>query len=424
MGRAVGEPFHPDALFDEVRAAAPYHGLPRATFDRVLGFVSDGGYALQSYDRFRRLVPAGGGRLACRDADTARRWRMNVGTIVEAPMLKVKITSPGTARRAAKASAMTGGRIVGEIEAYFVEGLSPGDTFLFAGEVWRFEGISQTDCLVSRSSDTNPKVPSWGGGKFPLSTFLAEGVRAMIADDAHWDRLHPQLHEWLALQRAVSAIPGPSDLLVETFPRGNRFYLAAYPFEGRLAHQTLGMLLSRRLERAGAEPLGFVANDYAIALWGQKDMAGLDMDALWDQDMLGDDLDAWLADSMLMKRTFRYCAVIAGLIEQRMPGREKTGRQVTFSTDLIYDVLRAHQPDHILLEAAWNDAGEGLLDIHRLGELLRRITGHVRHMPLERISPFAVPLMLEVGKESVAGDALESILAEAEAESLLAEARG
>lgn len=424
MGRGVAGPFHPDHLFDEVRAAAPYHGLTRQQFDRVLGFVVDGGYALQAYDRFRRLVPAGGGLLVCRDADAARRWRMNVGTIVEAPMLKVKLTSPGAARRASKASAMTGGRIIGEVEEYFVEGLSQGDTFLFAGEVWRFEGISQTDCLVSRTSHTSPKVPSWGGGKFPLSTFLAEGVRAMIADESRWDRLHPQLQEWLVLQRAVSAIPGACDLLVETFPRGARHYLCAYPFEGRLAHQTLGMLLTRRLERLGAEPLGFVANDYAIAVWGQKDMGGLDMEGLFDQDMLGDDLDAWLAQSVLMKRTFRTCAVIAGLIEQRMPGREKTGRQVTFSTDLIYDVLRSHQPDHILLEAAWNDAAAGLLDIHRLGELLRRISGHIRHLGLDRISPFAVPLMLEIGKESVAGAALDAILAEAEAESLLAEAAG
>ena len=424
MGRAVAGPFHPDALFDEIRSAAPYHDLTRQTFDRVLGFVTDGGYALQSYDRFRRLVPAGDGRLVCRDADTARRWRMNVGTIVEAPMLKVKVASARTARGAARAGAMAGGRIIGEVEEYFVEGLAPGDTFLFAGEVWRFEGISGTDCLVSRAAAEAPKVPSWGGGKFPLSTFLAEGVRAMIADADQWERLHPQLQEWLQLQRLVSTIPGPADLLVETFPRGGRFYLAAYPFEGRLAHQTLGMLLTRRLERAGAEPLGFVANDYAIAIWCRQDLAGMDMAALFDQDMLGDDLDAWLAESMLMKRTFRYCAVIAGLIEQRSPGHEKTGRQVTFSTDLIYDVLRTHQPDHVLLEAAWNDAGEGLLDIHRLGDLLRRVDGHLRYRPLERISPFAVPLMLEIGRENVAGDALEAILAEAEAETLLAEARG
>jgi ATP-dependent helicase Lhr and Lhr-like helicase len=213
-------------------------------------------------------------------------------------------------------------------------------------------------------------------------------------------------------------------LLIETFHRGNRFHLACYPFEGRLAHQTLGMLLTRRLERLGSEPLGFVANDYALSVWGQKDMADVDMAHLFDQDMLGDDLEEWLAESPLMKRTFRTCAVIAGLIEQRVPGREKSGRQMTFSSDLVYDVLRQHQPDHILLEAARNDAGEGLLDVRRLSDSLARIEGRILHQKLARISPFAVPLMLEIGKVPVNGQALDSILEEVAGDGLLREAVG
>jgi ATP-dependent Lhr-like helicase len=317
-----------------------------------------------------------------------------------------------------------GGRVVGEIEEYFVDGLSPRDTFLFAGEVWRFEGVSGTDCLVSKAHDQSPKVPSWAGGKFPLSTYLAGRVRTMIANRSYWPTLHPQLQEWLQMQSYFSIIPQEKEILVETFPRGNRFHLACYPFEGRLAHQTLGMLLTRRLERLGLDPLGFVANDYAISVWGQKDMARVDMNQLLDQDMLGDDLEEWLEESVLMKRTFRTCAVIAGLIEQNQIGKTKTGRQVTFSSDLIFDVLRRHQPDHILLEAARYEAGEGLLDIRRLSECLTRIAGQVRHQKLDRISPFAVPLMLEIGKVPVNGQALETILEEAAGDSLLREAMG
>nr|MCU0882519.1 DNA ligase-associated DEXH box helicase [Hyphomonadaceae bacterium] len=426
LGRAVGAPIHSDRLFAEVTSASPYAALDRATFDDVLGFVTDGGYALGSYERFRRLVPADDhGSLRPRNSDVERSWRMNVGAIVEEPMMKVKVTSPGLARAGAKAARPVGGRVVGELEEYFVNQLAQGDTFLFSGEVWRFEGVSQTDCLVSRSADATPKVPSWNGGKFPLSTFLAKGVRAMIADEAGWDSLHPQVHEWLAIQKRKSMIPQGDDLLVETFPRGNRHYLVAYPFEGRLAHNTLCMLLTRRLERAGVNPLGYASNDYALSIWSGSDMAGLDLDDLFDEDMLGDDLDAWLAESVLMKRTFRNCALISGLIEQRAVGGERTGRQVAFSTDLIYDVLRTHQPDHVLLRAAWADAGEGLLDIHRLGDLLGRVKGHIRHLDLPRISPFAVPLMLEIGKVPVRTDAgVEAILAEAEAAGMIDEAMG
>ena len=205
-------------------------------------------------------------------------------------------------------------------------------------------------------------------------------------------------------------------MLVETFPRGSREFLVCYPFEGRLAHQTLGMLLTRRLERLRMRPLGFSANEYALAIWGLRDMGGLDMGKLFDEDMLGDDLDAWLAESALYKRTFRNCAIIAGLIQRRQPGTEKTGRQVTFSSDLIYDVLRAHEPDHILLRATTEDAATGLLDIARLGGMLARVKGQIVTKRLDRVSPLAVPALLEISKEMVAGEAHEDLMHEAEEE--------
>ena len=319
---------------------------------------------------------------------------------------------------------MRAGRKLGEIEEYFLSTLAPGDTFLFAGEVLAFLGIQENDALVMSSSDPEPAIPYYAGGKFPLSTFLAGRVRQMIHDPAQWAALPEPVQEWFAVQRARSTIPPPDHLLVETFPRGGRFYLVAYPFEGRLAHQTLGMLLTRRLERAGARPLGFVASEYALAVWALEDMSGLDMDQLFAPDMLGDDLEEWLAESVLMKRTFRQCAQISGLIARRFPGQEKTGRQVSFSTDLIYDVLREHEPGHILLQAARGDAATGLLDIRRLSDALTRIAGRIDHRALARISPFAVPVMLEVGKEPVSSpDTQDAILSETEAD-LIAEAMG
>ncbi len=320
--------------------------------------------------------------------------------------------------------------MLGEVEEYFVETMVPGDTFVFAGEILRYDAMVEDEIYVSRTTATEPKVPSYDGGKFPLSTFLAAGVRALLSAPERWPHLPGQVRDWLELQRARSRLPGRSDLLVETFARSGRFYLVCYPFEGRLAHQTLGMLLTRRLERARLKPLGFVANDYAIAIYAAGDMGAaisdgrLSLDALFDPDMLGDDLEAWLAESALMKRTFRTCAVIAGLIERRFPGKEKTKRQVTVSTDLVYDVLRRHDPQHILLKAARADAATGLLDVRRLSDMLMRVRGHMVHQPLERVSPLAVPVLLEIGRESVGTqETADSLLAEAE-EALVAEAMG
>jgi ATP-dependent Lhr-like helicase len=280
--------------------------------------------------------------------------------------------------------------------------------------VLRFEGMHEDAAYVSRTSDPEAQIPSYMGGKFPLSTFLAARVREMVSRPETWSVLPDPVQEWLRIQEWRSVLPKPGELLVETFPRGNKHYLVCYPFEGRLAHQTLGMLITRRLERLRLKPLGFCANEYALAVWGLSDMGMADMDKLFDQDMLGDDLDAWLAESNLYKRTFRNCAIIAGLIERRYPGREKTGRQVTFSTDLIYDVLRAHEPDHILLRATHEDAAVGLLDLARLGEMLARVKRRIVLKRLDRVSPLAVPALLEISKEMVAGEAHEDILRESE----------
>jgi ATP-dependent Lhr-like helicase len=300
---------------------------------------------------------------------------------------------------------------------------------VFAGEVLRFEGLREMDAIVTRAHATDPKVPSYEGGKFPLSTYLADRVRHMLAARRAWSKLPTQVSDWLRIQADFSYVPAADEMLIETFPRGQRHYLVCYPFEGRLAHQSLGMLLTRRLERARAAPTGFVANEYALAIWGLNDMSAmvrdgrLDLAQLFEEDMLGDDLNAWLAESNLMKRSFRVCAIISGLIERRHPGQEKTGRQMTVSSDLVYDVLRQHEPDHILLKAAFADAATGLIDLGRLGQFLKRIGGRIRHSALNHVSPLAVPVMLEIGRESVPGDVGDTLLRET-AEELIAEALG
>ncbi len=426
LGMACSGPIDPDALYVEVISAAPYAGLDRDTFRRVVEFVEHGGYALRKYERHHRLKQDSAGLLRVANAMVARQYRLNAGTIVEAPMLKVRlvrgpISRNRTAHPAGGGLPLRGGRMLGEVEEMFIDQLVPGDTFQFAGETLRFEALREMEVLVSRSADPEPKVPSYDGGKFPLTTFLADRVRHLLADPGGWSALLAPVEEWLRIQRIRSVVPDPDSLLVETFPRGRKHYLVCYPFEGRLAHQTLGMLLTRRMERAGLHPLGFVASEYALAVWALGDLRAAHMDALFDQDMLGDDLEAWMAESSLLKRTFRTCAIIAGLIERRHPGLEKSGRQVTVSSDLVYDVLRRYEPDHILLQATWADAASGLLDVARLGAALRRVAGHIVHKPLDRISPLAVPSILEIGRESVHGAAEDALLREA-ADALIAEA--
>ncbi len=423
LGSACAAPFDAEALYDEVTSAAPYAHLDHFTFEKVVDFVATGGYALRAYERYARIRKRPDGKWRLSHPSVAQQYRLNVGTIVEAPMLKVRQV------RAGRAKALAGGRVLGEIEEWFIEQLSVGDTFVFAGQVLRFEGLRESEAFVSRSRTEDPKIPSYQGGKFPLSTYLADRVRRILHDEAAWPALPGDVAEWLKIQKLRSIVPEVDQLLVETFPRGQRFYMVAYPFEGRLAHQTLGMLLTRRLERARARPLGFVASEYALAVWGLADMGAmagsgrLSMADLFDEDMLGDDLEAWLLESALLKRTFRNCAVISGMIERRSPGKEKTGRQVTVSSDLIYDVLREHEPDHVLLQATREDAATGLLDIRRLGDMLKRVKGRIVHKPLDRVSPLAVPVMLDIGKERIGGEAEESLLADA-ADDLIEEAMG
>ncbi len=397
LGTACSVPFDADALYRDVTQAAPYAALSRTDFDDTLAFVENGGYALKAYERYRRIRKGKDGRYRITSARVARLYRMNVGTIVEAVTMKVKLKK---------------GRFLGEIEEYFILGLVPGDTFVFSGQVLRFVGLQETHALVERATGGDPKVPAYQGGRLPLTTHLADRVRAMLASPKNWSDLPEPVNEWLRLQRARSTLPKAKGLLVETFPRADKAYLVAYCFEGRNAHQTLGMLLTRRMERAGLAPLGFVATDYVLAIWSVH--PATEIESLFDESMLGDDLEEWMDESSMLRRTFRNVAVIAGLIERQHPGERKTRRQVTFNADLIYDVLRRYDPNHILLRATRADAGSGLTDIRRVAGMLSRIRGRIVHRELDKVSPLAVPVLLEIGKETVYGAAFDHLLDEGE----------
>jgi ATP-dependent helicase Lhr and Lhr-like helicase len=408
VGCAAAGPFHPQMLYDEVKSAAPYAGLTRAAFDAVLNYAATGGYALKAYERYQRLITLPDGTMRLRTPALARQWRMNSGTIVEAVAMNVVF---GTGRPGRH------GRRLGQVEEYFAGQLRTGDSFMFAGQVLEVTGFDGADIHV-RMGRGNPKVPVYAGGRMPMTTRLARRVRELMNTPERWCEMPDDVREWLAIQARVSRLPGLDDVLIETFERDGRWYMACYGFAGHPAHQTLGMLLTQRMERAGLLPLGFVASDYAMVCWSLEPVE--DPRPLFDPTVLEDELAAWLAASPFLRRAFREVAIIGGLIERTQPGVHKTGRAMSVSADLIYDVLRRHEPDHLLLTAAWTDARGKLTDIERLASLLEQAHAHLTHVRLPHVSPLAVPSMLTIGRERVGMEADSALLIEAEA--LIAEA--
>jgi ATP-dependent helicase Lhr and Lhr-like helicase len=397
MALACAAPFDADALFGEIRRAAPYAELERAEFDRLLDYIASGGYALAAYDRYQRLRRLPDGRWSVSHPRFIQQHRMNAGIIVEAPMLDVRLQNR---------------RSLGKVEEYFASTLTPGDSFRFAGLALEVVGIRDTDLIV-RATTKSGKIPAYMGARLALTTDLAERVRHFLHEPGEWHRFPPDVREWLEVQAHRSALPAPEELLVETFPHEGAHYMVAYPFEGWNAHQSLGMLLTRRMESQGMQPLGFVASDHAIGVYGLKPIA--DPAALLAPDIVSEELADWVQRSHLLKRAFREVAVIGGLVERQHPGKRKTGKQVTFSTDLIYDVLQKYEPDHLLLRAAWEDARTRLVDVERLAGLVERAARTMLHKRLARVSPLAVPLMVMVGREAISGrGAEEALLVDAE----------
>jgi ATP-dependent Lhr-like helicase len=403
MACACAGPFHEDALLAEVRSALAYSWVDEATFRRVLGFVSNGGYALRAYDRFQRIVRDKSGVWRLAHPNQAQRHRMNAGIIVDSEMLTVRFKN---------------GRSLGRVEERFAAQLSPGDTFFFAGMSLEVEGVKDMDVVV-RAAKKSATIPSYGGLRLPLTTHLATRVQAMLADRAGWGRFPDDVREWLEMQAWRSRLPAPGELLVESFPHGGKEYTTYYTFEGWNANQSLGMLITRRMEERGLLPGGFVANDYCLAVWGLKPVT--DPIPLLSPDILTDEFVDWVTESHLLRRAFREVAVISGLVERQHPGQRKTGKQVTFSTDLIYDVLRKYEPDHVLIEAAWADARARMTDVGRLADLLERSEHELVHVTLDRVSPLAVPVMTMIGREAVPQGAVDDELL-LEAEGLIAAA--
>ncbi len=392
MGRACAGPFDGAALLTEVRSSLAYSWVDEPTWARVINFVATGGYALKAYDRFQRIVKGKDGLWRLTHPEHAARFRLNAGIIVDAEMVEVRFRN---------------GRSLGRVEEAFAASLKPGDTFRFAGLDLEVEAMREVELIV-RAAKSSATIPSYMSARMPLTTHLATRVQTLIADRAGWARFPDDVREWLEMQDLRSELPEPGKLLVESFPYEKKHYTAYYTFAGWPANQSLGMLITRRMEDRGMQPLGFVANDYCLAVWGLKPVD--DPATLLSPEILTHEFVEWVQDSYLLRRAFREVAVISGLVERQQPGKKKTGRQVTFSTDLIYDVLRKYEPDHVLIEAAWADARARMTDIGRVGDLLDRAARAIVHVRLDRVSPMAVPVLVMIGRESLPHGAADDAL--------------
>jgi ATP-dependent Lhr-like helicase len=407
VNRACAGKFKKRQTLNEIRSAWPYRNLSKSDFDLLVGFAEDGGYALQAYDRFARLTSTSRG-YQISSVQQARRHRMNIGTIVEYAKLKVHRFPNMKSKR---------GRNIGEIEERFVMGLTPGDRFIFAGEVLRYHGVRDMALEASPAPKRlPPKVPAYAGGMMPLSTFLAKGVRRTLSDPKLWQDLPDQIQSWLRLQSEFSQLPKSKGVLVEGFFDRGVHVIVIHSFEGRKVNMALGLLMTRRMETRGLKPLTYSITDYALTITSIEPVN--EVESLMTQDILDEEYQAWVIEAPMVKRSFRKIATIAGLTEQRLPGAKRTMKQVTFSTDLIYDVLLKYNPDHILLRIAREEAERDLLDLHRLRHWLADVQGDVNYKILPHASPLAIPSMMQLGKETVIGDAKLAILEQASHDSL------
>ena len=403
---ACSAPFDADALFAEVSATGPYLSLSRTDFDACLDYCATGGYALRAYDKWQRLKQLPDGRWALRDPRITRDLRMNIGTIIDTETLKVRMRGRG-------------GTPLGEVEESFAASLEPGDTFLIGGQVVQYEGLNELTVVVSRTPRRDPKIAVFMGTKLAMSTQLSHRVQRILRDTDTWPTLPGHTERWLRQQAQFSQIPDPDRLLVESFRRGERAYLCIYGFAGRNAMQTLGLLITKRMEADGLNPLGFVSTDYALLIWGLDPVT--DPAPLLSPEGLREGLDLWLSRNAVMKKTFRNVATVAGLIQRNSIGARKSGKQATFSSDILYDTLLKYDPDHLMMRITRDEALRGLVDFGRIEEMLQRTAGRIDHVTAPHITPMAAPLLLEVGKVPIRGAAEERLLEE-EAGRLIAEA--
>jgi ATP-dependent Lhr-like helicase len=397
---AVSDGFLPERILPEIRTTYCFRDLSDDEWRELLHFITEGGQALSQYDDYRKVEVEGDGRHVIRSRKVAMRHRLHIGTIVSDSMMNVRLI---------------GGSTLGVIEEYFISRLEPGDVFTLAGRNLELVMIKDMTALVRRSQKKKSIVPSWTGGRMPLSAHLGRKLREALdraatgmtgPDDVELTVLAPLLD----LQRQLSHVPGTNELLIEHIHTDDGHHLFVYPFEGRLVHEAMAAILAYRISRIRPITFSFAMNDYGFELLSDQPIPLDDTNVheLFSPDNLLADIQRSVNSTEMARRKFRDIAVIGGLIFQGMPGERKKARHLQSSASLLFNVFTEYDPDHLLLRQAYREVFDQQMEEARLRDMLQRIqSAKIIITAPERLTPFCFPIKVDSMREDLSSEKLE-----------------
>jgi ATP-dependent helicase Lhr and Lhr-like helicase len=397
---AISDGFYPDTLFEEIKNTYCFSEINEEEWQQILQFITVGGIALREYDDFKK-VEVIDGLYKINDRRIAMRHRMHIGTIVSDAMLRVKFISGGS---------------IGVIEEYFISKLNPGDVFALAGRNLEFVMIKEMTVIVKKSNSKKAIVPSWNGGRMPLSAQLGKVLRKKL-NDASKEKVSTNeielsvLKPLFDLQKELSAIPKENELLIEHIETKDGFHLFIYPFEGRLVHEAMAALLSYRISKITPITFSFAMNDYGFELLSDQPIPLDDSNVyeLFSEKNLYEDITKSVNASEMARRKFRDIAVIGGLIFQGMPGEKVKQRHLQSSASLLFNVLSEYEPNSILLKQAYNEVMQQQMEELRLRDMLQRIAkSEIKIMYPTQLTPFCFPIKVDsMHRETMTSEKLE-----------------
>lgn len=395
---AISDGFYPDVTFKEITSTYCYRHLTEEAWRQILHFITEGGNAMGQYDDFKK-VEVLNGLFKISSRKVAMRHRLHIGTIVSDAMMKVKFLSGG---------------YVGVIEEYFISRLEPGDVFTLAGRNLEFLMIKDMTALVRKSEKKKSIVPSWTGGRMPLSANLGKKLRSTLNEMATGARQHSieleELKPLFALQRELSHVPKENELLIEHIETDDGFHLFVYPFEGRLVHEAMAAILAYRISKIRPITFSFAMNDYGFELLSDQPVPVDDTNVyeLFSPADLLNDIRRSVNSTEMARRKFRDVAVIGGLIFQGMPGEKKKARHLQSSASLLFNVFSEYDPDNLLLRQAYQEVLDQQMEEIRLRDMLERIqrSNIIITFP-QQLTPFCFPIKVDSMREDLSSEKLE-----------------
>ena len=407
---AISDGFRPDEIFEEVKLTYSFRDITKDDWQKILYFITEGGTALQQYDEYKK-VEIHDGVYKITSRRVAMRHRLHIGTIVSDPMLKVKFMSGG---------------YIGVIEEFFISRLNPGDSFTLAGRNLELIGIKDMTVIVKKSTSSKSIIPSWEGGRVPLSTNLGRKLREAFTYASVFSK-HPELEvkalndyagvieikelePLFVLQARLSHIPKANELLIEHIETKDGFHLFVFPFEGRLVHEAMAAVLGYRISKITPITFSIAMNDYGFELLSDKPIPVDDTNVyeLFTDENLLADIQRSVNATEMAKRKFRDIAVIGGLIFQGYPGEHKKARHLQSSAGLLFNVFHEYEPDNLLIRQAFQEVFDQQMQEVRLRDMLYRIqkSDIVITFP-QRLTPFCFPIKVDSMRENITSEKLE-----------------